>query len=68
MILECEVDRRQISQGLVWPSEVVFNEPFGKTAVEFLGIGSHVSEAQKLILERAVELSLTRIAAPPELP
>jgi hypothetical protein len=61
VVLEGEIDRWQIPQGLVRSSEVVFDEPFRQAPVELRGIGGHVAEVDKFILDSSVESLINRI-------
>ena len=55
MIFESEVDRGQITKGLVGSQEVVFDEPLGELQVEQHRVIGHVAEAQEFVLEGPVE-------------
>jgi hypothetical protein len=61
VILEGEIDGWQVAQSLMGSSEIVFDEPFCQAPVELCGIGSHVAEVGKFILESSVESLVNRI-------
>lgn len=55
MIFEGKDDWRQVSQGLVRPLEIVFNEPFSQIPIKLYHIFGHVSQSDEFILQGAVE-------------
>lgn len=61
MIFETEIDRRQISQGLVGPSEIVFDKPFSKGTVKLESVLGHVTQTDKLVLQGTVEPLVDRV-------
>lgn len=61
MVFEGEANGRQIIQGLVRSSEVVFNEPLGQVAIKNKGVRRHVAQRNKLVLQRPVESLVDRV-------
>ncbi len=49
------LQRRPVSQGLMRPLEVVFDEPFGQFSIENVGVGMEVAESDEFFLQGAVE-------------
>jgi hypothetical protein len=61
VVLESEIDRREVAERLMGSPEIVLDEPLGEPPVEQLRVVRHIAEGEEFVLECAVETFVHRV-------